>query len=176
MTTRELTADQQRIRGYIFAQGEKYSWFELLPRVLETRIQLLRALDGVTDEQANMRPESTIDEWTIREAMDHAVSVAQLSLRNVERLALGDRDESVYHEPPRPDAPRQMSELRTLLLQNTADLVALPARMPVEPPLQPMAAHGNFGDLHCKGWFIFFRVHEVDHVNQVNTIRRALRI
>ena len=176
MTTRELTEDQQRIRGYMFAQGEKYSWFELLPRVLETRIQLLQALDGVTDEQANMRPETSIDEWSIREAMDHAVSVAQSALRNTQRLALGETDDSVYEEPPRPDAPRQMSELRALLLQNTVELVGLPARMPVDPPLEPMATHGNFGDLHCKAWYIFFRVHEVDHVNQITKIRQSLGI
>jgi len=176
MTTRELTEDQQRIRSYIYAQGEKYSWYELLPRVLEPRLQLLQALDGVTDEQANMRPDAGVDEWTIREAMDHAVSVAHSSLRNVQRLALGGSDDSVYEEPPRPEAPRPLTELRALLLQNTLDLIALPARLPADPPLEPKAVHGNFGDLHCKGWFIFFRVHEVDHVNQVNKIRQALGI
>jgi hypothetical protein len=176
VTTRELSEDQQRIRGYMYVQGEKYSWFELLPRVLETRMQLLQALDGVTDDDANRRPDSDVDEWTIREAMDHAVSVAQSSLRNVERLALGEPDERVYDEPPRPDAPRPLTELRALLLQNTLELVRLPARMPVDPPLAAKAVHGNFGDLHCKGWFVFFRVHEVDHVNQVNKIREALGI
>jgi hypothetical protein len=176
MTTRELTEDQQRIRAYIYAQSEKYSWFELLPRVMQTRIQLLQAIEGVTDEQANIRPDSDVDEWTIREAMDHAVRVAQDSMRNIERLALGESDSRVYEEPPRPADPRPLTELRALLLENTLDLVALPARMPVDPPLEPKIVHVMFGDLHCKGWFIFLRVHEVDHVSQVTKIREAIGI
>ena len=174
MTTRELTEDQQRIRGYLLAQGEKYGWFEILPRILETRVQLLQALDGVTDEQADVRVD--VDEWTIREAMDHAVNVAQSTLRHVQRLALGESEAGVYEEPPRPEHPRPLSELRALLLANTLDMGAIPGKMPADPPLEPMAAHAFFGDLHCKAWYVFFRVHEVDHVNQVNKIRQAIGI
>ena len=171
-TTRELTEDQQRIRGYMLSQGEKYSWFELLPRVLETRVQLLQALEGVTEEQARTRTDS--DEWTILEALDHAVSVAESSLRNVERLALGESERTPYQEPPRPSAPRSLAVLREAMLANTLALVGLPARMPESPSLEPQIPHGIFGDLHCKAWYIFYRVHEVDHVNQITKIRQAL--
>ena len=174
MTTRELTEDQQRIRGYLLSQGEKYSWFELLPRVLDTRVQLLQAIEGLTEEQARMR--SSADDWTVLEALDHAVSVAGSTLRNVERLALGESDSEVYREPGRPSAPRSLAELREALLANTAALVALPARMPESPPLDPRAPHFMFGDLHCKAWFIFYRVHEVDHVSQITKIRQSLGI
>ncbi len=174
MTTRELTEDQQRIRGYLLSQGEKYSWFELLPRVLDTRVQLLQAIEGLTEEQARMR--SSADDWTVLEALDHAVSVADSTLRNVERLALGEPDSPMYQEPGQPSTPRSLAELRQALLANTAALVALPARMPETPPLEPRATHFMFGDLHCKAWFIFYRVHEVDHVGQIRNIREALGV
>ncbi len=174
MTARELTEDQQRIRGYMLAQSEKYSWFELLPRVLETRIQLLQTLEGLTEEHVRMR--SSEDDWTILEALDHAVKVADDSLRNVEQLALGESESTPYEEPPRPLSPRSLPELRAALLANTLALGALPGRMPASPDLEPQAPHFMFGDLHCKAWYIFFRVHEVDHVSQITKIRQSLGI
>ena len=36
-----------------------------------------------------------------------------------------------------------VERVTTELHENTADLVALPARMPVDPPLEPMATHGS---------------------------------
>ena len=172
-TTQELTEDQQRIRSYMLALGEKYSWFELLPRVLETRVQLLEAIEGLTEEQADTR--TSADEWTILEAFGHFVDVAESTQRNVERLALGESEGGApYEEPGRRPPRRSLAELRRALLANTAAMVSTPARMPEAPSLEPTAPHAFFGELHCKAWYVFYRVHEMDHVGQVRKIREAL--
>jgi hypothetical protein len=30
-----------------------------------------------------------------------------------------------------------------------------------------------FGPLHCKAWYLFQRVHDIDHANQINAVKEA---
>ena len=168
MTTQELTPDQLRVHGYLTSQGEKYSWLELWPKVLAVRLQLIEALDGLTDEQVTAR--TSADEWTILEGLRHEIGVTRATLHTVERLA-----GVAVSDPAQERDPAELSpaELRRELLLNGAQFGTLAAALPEDASLEPTAPHGNFGDLHCRAWYLFQRIHDADHVTQFRTIREA---
>ena len=66
MTNGPADAERERLHGYLMAQGEKYRWLELWPRVVGARVALLDALSSVNEEQAGFR--AAEDEWNIRDA------------------------------------------------------------------------------------------------------------
>ena len=45
--------------------------------------------------------------------------------------------------------------------------------LPEPPAFEPRPAHPFFGPLHSRAWFMFQRVHDLDHVNQVNAIKEG---
>ena len=45
--------------------------------------------------------------------------------------------------------------------------------LPEPPSYVPTSPHGFFGELHGRAWFIFQRVHDIDHANQVNAIKET---
>ena len=168
MTTSELTAEQQRVHEYLISQGEKYSWLELWPKVLSVRLELLDAIAALSEAQATAR--TSADEWTILEGLRHEVSVTRGTLHNVERLAgITVSDASRERDP----GELTFAELRRELLLNGTQFGTLAAQLPEDAPLEPTARHGNFGDLHCRAWYIFQRIHDVDHVKQFRAIREA---
>ena len=158
MTTSELSPEQLRVQGYLKSQGEKYSWLELWPKVMSARLALLDTIDGITEEQAQAR--TSADEWTIMEGLRHAVE----RLTGVEVSDAGrERDASEL----------SLVELRRELLLNSTQFGMLAARLPEDAPLDRTAPHANFGDLHCRAWYLFQRIHDTDHVNQFRSIREA---
>jgi hypothetical protein len=168
MTTQELTKEQQRTRGYLLSQGEKYSWLELWPRVLSARLELLDAISGLTEAQAAAK--TSADDWTILEGLRHEISVTRSTLHTVERLAGVSISDAARERDPE---DLSLEELRRELLLNGTQFGTLAAALPEDAPLEPTAPHGNFGDLHCRAWYIFERIHDTDHVNQFRSIRNA---
>jgi len=171
MTTDTLTEEQQRVRGYLRTQGEKYSWYELWRRLAGARLALLDALDGVSDEQAAFAPSE--GEWSIGEVAHHVLKGARNNAALVERLANGNEATDTNVEPPREPAVLSIGEMRDELLQNAVEFAAMPARLPEPPSFDLEAPHVFFGDLHCKAWFLFQRVHDVDHTGQVQAAKAA---
>lgn len=168
MTTQELSPDQQRVQGYLRSQGERYSWLELWPRVMAVRLELLDTLDGLTDEQAEAR--TSADEWTIMEGLRHEVDVTRSTLHTVEELTGVTVSDAAQERDP---AELALAELRRELLLNSTQFGALAARLPEDASLEPTAPHSFFGELHCRAWYIFQRIHDADHVTQFRAIRDA---
>ena len=168
MTTRELTSEQLRTQGYLKSQGERYSWLELWPRVMSARLALLDAIDGITEEQAEAR--MSADEWTIMQGLRHAVGSTRSTLHTVERLTGIEVSDA---ERERDAAELSLADLRRELLLNSTQFGMLAAQLPEDVPLDQTAPHGNFGDLHCRAWYLFQRIHDIDHANQFRSIREA---
>lgn len=168
MTTKELSAEQLQVHGYLTSQGEKYSWLELWPKVLAVRLQLIEAIDGLSEEQAAAR--TSADEWTILEGLRHEIAVTRGTLHTVERLA-GVAVSAAARE--RDPAALSLAELRRELALNGTQFGTLAAALPEDAPIEATAPHGNFGDLHCRAWYIFQRIHDADHVTQFRAIREA---
>ena len=171
---RELTEDQERVRGYLRTLSERSSWLDLWPRVTEGRLQLIEALRGVTDEQARFKPSE--DEWSILEVADHITSNSRSVISLVQALAIGEPPpsrEALQDERPTEVTDQPIANLRTQLIETGMQLSGLVGRLPEPPSMTGEHPHVFFGDLHCKAWYLFQRIHDTDHANQIEAAKQA---
>ena len=174
--TQTMTApsddDRERVRSYLLGQGEKYSWLELWPRVVGARVALLDAVSGVSEEQAAFHPAE--GDWSIAEVVHHVVGGSRGTARVIERLAEGETPpETVRTDPAREPAGASFEELRRDLAADSVNFASLASRLPEPPSLEGTHPHMFFGDLHCRAWYLFQRVHDQDHAGQIAAIQQA---
>ena len=174
MTTDAQRAEFERIHAYLSGQGEKYDCAALWRRIVAARLELLDALDGVTDEQAAFKPSP--DDWSIREVAQHILKSSRGTRGLVQRLAAGEGpgagDDRVFETPHEAtDVPIQ--SLRDELLHDGLAWAAATEDLPPRPALEPTAPHMMFGPLHARAWYLFERVHDIDHANQVKAVKAA---
>ena len=163
--------DTEQVRDYLLSQGEKYSFRELWVRVTQARLELLNAIEGVTGEQARFRPGET--EWNILEVLDHLVTSSGRVAILLEALANGrSRAPEPVEAPPRGDA-LAIGEMRDLLLRDSVAWGALTERLPEPPSFEVQAPHPAFGNLHARAWYLFQRVHDLDHARQIEKNKQA---
>ncbi len=162
--------EAEKVRGYLLAQGRKYTWGQLWPRIMGSRAALVESLAGVSDEQGNWEPGRGTGEeaWGITQIVRHVISAGDGTLASAEALANGSN-------APERDSPDHdnltLSELMPLLLDSSENLATMRKRVPENPNMELTAPHSFFGELTCKAWFLFIRVHDTDHLNQIATIK-----
>lgn len=164
---RVLSEDQQRVRNYLVSQGEERDWVDLWPRFVQERGNLIRATERVSDEQADFKPDA--ESWSIREIVEHVLNVSRAGMRRIEDLAAGR--EPAASEPNR--MPTKFSMLRRHLTEHSIRYSALLERLPPTPNYTLTAPHGAFGELNCVSWFVFERVHDTDHLQQIEAVKAA---
>jgi hypothetical protein len=49
----------------------------------------------------------------------------------------------------------------------SALIAGLPGRLTAEPNLEATVPHAVFGPLNCRAWFLFLRIHDMDHTRQI---------
>ncbi len=169
MVSPEQQAEYDRMRGYYLAQGEKYSFAELWPRATAARLELLAALEGVSDAQADWSPAP--EEWSIKETALHILNNSRSARRLVRRLALGQSDDAAGIEPPREATSLPIQELHVRLRQDGIEWAAAILDLPPTPPNTPTAPHSMFGHLHARAWYLFQRTHDLDHRGQIEKVK-----
>ena len=177
MPQRPIDNDEvQRVSGYLLAQGEKYTWLELWPRVVDARIDFLNTLNRVTPEQAAWKPGP--DDWSIEEVAQHVLDGSRRNADMIANLAYG-RDPNLGPQgigaidPAQRAADLSWPELTTTLIEDSRQFGNVIEGLPEPPAFEPRPAHPYFGPLHSRAWFMFQRVHDLDHVNQVNAIKET---
>lgn len=159
------------IAEYLLAQGEKYSWLELWPRVMSARLELLDAILDVDAAQAGFKPSA--DVWSISEVLRHALDSSRGVARTVERLARAE---------PTPDGPdfdlseasaKSWADLRSAFMRDSVSFANLITRLPEPPSLDATTDHMFFGPLHARAWFLFQRIHDKDHQGQIVALKQA---
>lgn len=173
--TPEELEEWARVRGYILAQAEKYEPHEYWPRLVEQRAKLLQLFEGVTPEQASWRPASGEGEgaWSIVEVAQHVlqwteniidVNDAFLEGREAHKLPSGYID---------PDPAAQLDEVRIALVEASQRLAD--TLLHVAPQADPARTveHSRFGELNARQWFVLGRIHDMDHVRQVEGLKQA---
>jgi hypothetical protein len=161
------------VRSYIQHQGAK-SPDALVELVSTSQQRFVDAVDEVPDDIAGKKPAA--DEWSLRELIRHVIDAESGVAMLVERLARGQQPEQrggagrMVEDDDRPFAS-YIDEVRSL---NERMLGAI-RRLPPEPNLTMTAKHPFFGELNCKEWAAFQRVHDEDHVQHAAKILAAVR-
>jgi hypothetical protein len=171
-------SELERVRSYLVSQAEKKTFAELRPAVEQARETLLAALDGVSEEQARFKPATALpadpgDEgaWGIAEVLRHCIQNEEGVALRIRALALGD--------PARGGAAgRVVGRTNATLPELVRDLKAANfaldhavGSVEGKEQLDPTATHPFFGELNCRAWFLFQRVHDLDHARQIEAIK-----
>lgn len=162
----------RRVRQYLVGEAERRDFFGLWPTVVAGRVRLLETIERVSQAQAEWKPPG--EEWSIVEVTRHALNASRDVLRVIEGLAAGEpvtRDSGPGAQPD--DAPFDIAELRQQFAEHSVRFASLPGRLPADHHLELTAPHAFFGDLNCRGWFLFQEIHDADHVNQIGKVTAA---
>ncbi len=171
MVSPQQQAEYDRMHGYYVSQGEKYTCAELWPRATAARLDLLAALDGVTDKQAEWSPSA--EDWSIKETALHILKNSRAGRGLVQRLATGEQGDSSGIEPPREATTASIEQLRADLREDGMQWASLLLGLPPAPPPTPTAPHSMFGELHARAWYLFQRTHDLDHRGQIEQVKAA---
>ena len=163
--------EARRVRSYLQAQGERYTFAEMWTRLIRARVALMDAAEGVSQTQAEFRPDA--DEWSIAEVLHHLVTSSGRVADLVEALSRGESANPERIDPPREETTLTIDELRAKLRDDSIAWSALTERLPPAPATTPTAPHSFFGDLHARAWYLFQRVHDLDHAGQIAKNKQA---
>jgi len=174
------TQDQRdRVRSYLLGQAESKSFPELWPAVETARSALLVEVEGFCEKQAGFKPpvssaEGSSDSqagWSILEVLRHVLFEEEDVWRQIAALAAGRRTEGKLigrlagrEEASLPQVLQDLREVRAGLLSGVEALAG-------SENLDATAPHPWFGELNCRAWFLFQRVHDGDHTRQVQKIK-----
>ena len=164
MTTQR--GESKRVRGYLLSQGERYTFAELWVRFVKARVDLIDAATGITDEQAAFKFDP--EEGSIQEVLSHVVTVSGRVSRLVEALANGGTRSAADVEDQQDHEIETIATLRARLLSDSIEWSAMTERLPEPPSFDATSSHFAFGELHARAWYLFQRVHDLDHIGQID--------
>jgi hypothetical protein len=163
---------RQRLISYLGHQASK-DVPVLVDLIEEQRARLLALLDGVTEEQAAFCPAP--DQWSISDVLRHLIAAEEGVARIVESLARGAVPEGQRRMGSQiADEGQSLAALTERLGAARADLLARVGGWPASPDLAATVEHPLFGPLNCKGWVAFQRLHDADHIGQLEQIKGAV--
>ena len=179
MTTIPITGETwgdeiDSVRAFILSEAEK-PLPELRRQLETTRRELLDALDGVSEAQAEFRPATGEgeDAWGIAEALRHIASVEAIMADRVRALGSGQPLDlkSTYPGYMEDIETRRLPELIDAIGQSRTALLSAVAEIEGHERLDTFDAHRRFGDLNCRGWLVMHGLHEQDHTRQIGKIK-----
>ncbi len=164
--------ERQRVRSYLVGQAEKKPFRELVQPVDDARTDLMVELYGVSEDQARFQPKGQgEDAWSIVEVLRHVIHNEESVALRIRALALGDPARElplgriVGHSKESYRGLVKSLETAREALYHAVSSVRDKER------LDTTTAHPFFGELNCRAWFLFQRVHDIDHTRQIQKIK-----
>ena len=166
-----MTDEQKRIRSYLQAQGAKLSPAEVIDKVRAAMTDLGRAAASVPPARFEERPAP--EEWSGNEVMDHVIAMGRY---------FGDQIIAIVDSRPRPDLSRPSAPIAHHSADEWCQILdrdreALFDRVRAADPhafLTETIEHRMFGLLTWRETLLFMRLHDLDHVGQLQKITAAL--
>jgi hypothetical protein len=126
----------------------------------------------VTEEQARWRPPSPEgDAWSILEVAQHALAWARSVNEIIEALTAGRTAPVLPLGYLDRGLAGSIEEARRALAEASIRLASMPGRLPPTDIAATTAVHPWFGALDDRGWFLFSRLHDSDHLQHVASIQ-----
>jgi hypothetical protein len=163
-----------RVRSYLAAQAMKRTIPQLIETLQESRSQFNAVIATISDE--DFYKTAIENEWSAAEVLEHVRIIAQ---RDIETICFVlENGETPVLFPYDFAHPDPANATKQALLQAIEDLreqlIATVIKADPEAHLNITWKHSEFGEMHWREWFLFARVHTLDHVRQLQKISNAL--
>ncbi len=157
---------RERVLSYIAHQAVKEP-ASIKGVVQKGHDQFLGALDGLSEEQARFKPGP--DDWSVLEVLQHAAPAKRSVARLCAALARGETPEGGGGGATYASLDEARADLEAA---HEEMLVSIEALSP-DANMEKRAEHPFFGELNCREWAVFQRIHDGDHAQQVEQIKAA---
>jgi len=167
-----MTDEQQRIRGYLQAQGAKQTPGEIITKVQAAMADLAKASRAVPAARFAERPEP--EEWSANEVLAHVVAADTYFGGGIVAILAGrptpERGEGRGIE----NAPNRAADAWLDILQKQRGMLFDRVRA-TDPNshLDVLIEHPFFGPLNWRETLLFTRLHDLDHAGQLGKIAAA---
>lgn len=166
----------ERITSYIQHNAAKEPQ-ALRALVEQGHAQLSSLLDGLSQGQASFKPAP--DVWSVMELLQHVTTAKRGVARICVLLARGEQPAGLGREGDEQDGvmgPKtfaSLAEAREVLGSAHGEMLEFIDGLTGAANLDERFNHFMFGDLNCREWAAFQRVHDGDHANQITQIMAA---
>lgn len=186
-----MRTEQVKALEYLRQKGTLLPAAQIHARVGAAFAALEAALDGITESEARQR--AIPGEWAVQEVVDHLLETHRPSLDELRDLLAGRRPAggpipaSLQSANPMGRGWKDLvADLKTVHVEVLETLAAAPDRMtdaraPLVMVVNVNQADGSAAPLHWiedldwKAYGIVFRLHELDHLNQIKKTLKACR-
>jgi hypothetical protein len=156
-----------RVLSYIRHQAAKPN-AALAGIVADAQSRLLDTLSRHADADAARKPAP--DGWSLRELLRHVVSSEAGVAAMVNRLAHGETSDAMRGTGSMIDDDATYGAMLARLRATNEQLLAAIRSIPADAPLDVTSAHPFFGELNCREWAAFQKVHDEDHIQHADKI------
>ena len=167
----------ERVRGYLVAQANKLSIAELVEKVRNDTRPLEAAAAAMPAGRFHERPRE--DEWSAAEVWTHILQMNEHGASAIPAIIAGEgkpgRAGDAISGETRPAFMTGDAYYQAYLLQRE-ELLALVSQAKGDEHLEVKINHPLFGDLSWREWLLFMRVHDLDHLRQLQSIAAKLGI
>jgi len=165
------TDEDQRVRGYLTSQANKLSIPDLVEKVRRDVLPLREA--AVAMPQAHFFERPGPDHWSAAEVLTHILEMNERGTRAIE----GILDHGTLPPPindeisgeTRPDL-NSAGDFWRAHQARREQLLDRALRASGDEHLEVKITHRQFGALSWREWLLFMRVHDLDHMQQLQTI------
>ena len=165
------TEEDLRVRGYLLSQANKLSIPELVEKVRRDVLPLHEAAAAVPPDRFFERPGA--DDWSAAEVFTHILEMNERGAQAIE----GILDRGTL-PPPITDemSGATRAELHTAedywqaFTTRREQLFERVLRARGDEHLDIKITHNQFGALSWREWLLFLRVHDLDHMRQLQAL------
>ena len=170
----QLSPESERIRSYLVTQANKLSIPDLVAKVRTDCQPLREAGAAVPGNQFNTRPAE--GEWSAAEVWTHVLEMSEHGARSIR----GILDSGTLPERTRDQIS---GETRGFATSDEYWAAYTAIREPLyervlqasgDEHLDVKMTHPMFGDFSWREWLLFMRIHDLDHMRQLQAIQATL--
>lgn len=169
MTTQQ--AENERVRGYLISQANKLGIPQLVEKVRHDTLPLREAAAAVPPDRFFARP--SLDDWSAAEVLTHILEMNERGARAIE----GILDHGTLPPPINDemsgatrDGLRNAEAYWGVYQSRREELLQRALRATGDEYPEVTITHNQFGALSWREWLLFMRVHDLDHMRQLQAL------
>ncbi len=164
--------ESDRVRSYILAQANKLSLPDLVAKVRNDTAPLQQAAAAVPPSRFFERPAS--EDWSAAEVFTHILDMNDIGAASIEGILHGGAVPSTVRDlmtaGTRDGLSTAADYWQAYLLRREA-LLDRVLQANGDEHLEVTITHPQFGAFSWREWLLFMRVHDLDHMRQLEAIK-----